>query len=181
MNLYGFASGDPVNFSDPFGLCATPATAVVCLAAAKQTGAALVASGVAIGTAATVTGAALTQAATIVGGALTEAGNAITSSFVVTAKGTAIALSQARMALSFAAAGFPSEPTSSPGVEYTLPGGMQVRLMEPAGGAPRRASFENANTQPVTPDGGAPQPPRGLTAAERRQYVRDRTHVIQVP
>jgi hypothetical protein len=22
MNLYGFASGDPVNFSDPFGLCA---------------------------------------------------------------------------------------------------------------------------------------------------------------
>jgi RHS repeat-associated protein len=24
MNLYGFASGDPVNFSDPFGLCPNP-------------------------------------------------------------------------------------------------------------------------------------------------------------
>jgi RHS repeat-associated protein len=24
MNLYGFAGGDPVNFSDPFGLCANP-------------------------------------------------------------------------------------------------------------------------------------------------------------
>lgn len=24
MNLYGFAAGDPVNFSDPFGLCANP-------------------------------------------------------------------------------------------------------------------------------------------------------------
>ena len=24
MNLYGFASGDPVNFSDPFGLCPDP-------------------------------------------------------------------------------------------------------------------------------------------------------------
>jgi hypothetical protein len=24
MNLYGFAGGDPVNFSDPFGLCAGP-------------------------------------------------------------------------------------------------------------------------------------------------------------
>ena len=24
LNVYGFASGDPVNFSDPFGLCGTP-------------------------------------------------------------------------------------------------------------------------------------------------------------
>jgi hypothetical protein len=24
MNLYGFANGDPINFSDPFGLCANP-------------------------------------------------------------------------------------------------------------------------------------------------------------
>ena len=24
MNLYGFAGGDPVNFSDPFGLCGEP-------------------------------------------------------------------------------------------------------------------------------------------------------------
>jgi len=26
LNLYGFANGDPVNFSDPFGLCPVPAT-----------------------------------------------------------------------------------------------------------------------------------------------------------
>jgi hypothetical protein len=31
MNLYGFAGGDPVNFSDPFGLC--PACVVVALRA----------------------------------------------------------------------------------------------------------------------------------------------------
>jgi hypothetical protein len=24
LNLYGFANGDPVNFSDPFGLCPIP-------------------------------------------------------------------------------------------------------------------------------------------------------------
>src|SRR6185437_13385490 len=24
LNVYGFASGDPVDFSDPFGLCGTP-------------------------------------------------------------------------------------------------------------------------------------------------------------
>ena len=29
MNLYGFAGGDPVNFSDPFGLCYGPAI-VIC-------------------------------------------------------------------------------------------------------------------------------------------------------
>jgi len=26
LNLYGFAGGDPINFSDPFGLCPVPAT-----------------------------------------------------------------------------------------------------------------------------------------------------------
>jgi hypothetical protein len=30
FNLYGFANGDPVNFSDPFGLCPIPQ---LCLAA----------------------------------------------------------------------------------------------------------------------------------------------------
>ncbi len=33
LNLYGFASGDPVNFSDPFGLCPTcPAAAAAAVA-----------------------------------------------------------------------------------------------------------------------------------------------------
>jgi uncharacterized protein RhaS with RHS repeats len=36
LNLYGYANGDPVNFSDPFGLCVGPATALapLCLRAA---------------------------------------------------------------------------------------------------------------------------------------------------
>lgn len=44
LNLYGFANGDPVNFSDPFGLCVPPVTPV-CAAAL------LVAKGIALGVA----------------------------------------------------------------------------------------------------------------------------------
>ena len=37
MNLYGYAAGDPINLSDPFGLnpaCLTPAGAVLCIGVA---------------------------------------------------------------------------------------------------------------------------------------------------
>jgi RHS repeat-associated protein len=34
LNLYGFASGDPVNFSDPFGLCPPPSLCLLRLAVA---------------------------------------------------------------------------------------------------------------------------------------------------
>jgi len=101
--------------------------------------------------------------------------------FIVTPGGTAVPTSQSQMREGFDAAGFPSRETRSPGVEHTLQDGSTVRTMEPSGDAPRRASFENANGGPVNPDGRTPQPPRGLTAAERREWVRQRTHVEQGP
>jgi hypothetical protein len=64
LNLYGYAAGDPVNYSDPFGLCVTPTTKVVCVAVAKTTGTAVVRS-------AAVTGVALVAA----GGAVLAAGS----------------------------------------------------------------------------------------------------------
>ncbi len=109
------------------------------------------------------------------------AGGGGKADFIVTPGGTAVPTSQSRMRQGFDRAGFPGRPTSSPGVEHTLPNGQRVRTMEPSGQAPRRASFENSNGQPVTPDGTVPQPPRGMTSAQRRQYVRDRTHIEQVP
>ena len=99
--------------------------------------------------------------------------------FIVTEKGTVVPTNQAQMRQGFDDAGFSSKPTQSPGIERTLPDGSKVRTMEPSGPAPRRASFENANGQPVTPDGTVPQPSHGMTKAERKQFVRDRTHVEQ--
>ncbi len=50
--------------------------------------------------------------------------------------------------------------------------------MEPTVYAARRASFENANGQPIDPfTGKPPQPPRGLSKAARKQFVRQRTHL----
>ena len=102
-----------------------------------------------------------------------------------------VPVSQSRMAAGFDEAGFPKRPTAgagSPGTEYTLPDGSTVRLMEPSDQAPRRASFENANGQPVDPFTGkpVPNPPGGIekagfTKAEWTEYVRSRTHVEQGP
>lgn len=100
-------------------------------------------------------------------------------SFVVSEQGTVVPTSQKRMQNGFDAAGIPSTPTQSSGTEYTLPNGQKVRAMDPSGIAPRRASFENANGQPVNMDGRTVQPPRGLTPPQRKQYIRDRTHVQQ--
>lgn len=102
--------------------------------------------------------------------------------FVVTPDGQGIPTSQSRMREGFDEAGFPSKPAESPGIETTLPDGSRVRTMEPSGQAPRRASFENANGGPIDPSTGKPpQPPKSLTPAERRQYVRERTHIEQEP
>jgi hypothetical protein len=97
--------------------------------------------------------------------------------FVVSERGTAIPTNRVRLEEGFQDAGLGSQPTASPGTEYTMPDGSSVRVMDPAGSAPQRASFENGNGQPVDIDGNTPQPPKGLTKGERKQWVRERTHV----
>lgn len=63
-------------------------------------------------------------------------------------------------------------------MQYTLPDGTLVRVMEPSGQAPLRASFTNPNGGPVSPFTGKPvQPPPGLTKAERLDFIRARIHV----
>ncbi len=100
------------------------------------------------------------------------------ATFITDADGTVIPTSRATLEGGFRDAGFPSSPTRSPGTDYTLPDGSHVRVMDASGQAPQRASFENANGQPVDAFSGKPvQPPPGLTAAERREYIRERTHV----
>jgi RHS repeat-associated protein len=102
--------------------------------------------------------------------------------FIADANGRLVPTSQSRMREGFDAAGFPSRSTAAPGVEHTLPNGTRVRTMEPSGQAPRRASFENANGGPIDPfTGKTPQPSRGMSPAERKQHVRDRTHIEQGP
>lgn len=99
--------------------------------------------------------------------------------FVVSERGTVVSTSQERMKAGFENAGLPSQPTESAGTQYTLPNGNTVRTMEPSGQAPKRASFENKNGQPVDMDGRTVNPPKGLTPQERKEYIRSRTHITQ--
>jgi len=102
--------------------------------------------------------------------------------FVVGSDGTAIPTSASRLEAGLQEAGFPSRPTVSPGVEYTLSDGSLVRIMQPSGQAPLRASFTNANGGPINPfTGKPPQLPPGLTAAQRRAWVRALTHIELQP
>ena len=65
MNLYGFAGGDPVNFSDPFGLCPEPITCA--LAIASGAGAVTTASTAVVGTTIAATGVVLNAVVGAVG------------------------------------------------------------------------------------------------------------------
>jgi hypothetical protein len=93
--------------------------------------------------------------------ALIKAENTVSKGedFIVSEKGTAVPTSQSRMKEGFEKAGFPSSNTNSPGKEYTLPDGRKTRTMEASGQAPKRASFENKNGQPVDADGRTVNPP----------------------
>ena len=62
LNLYGFAGGDPVNFSDPFGLCVEPASCALALVAGTSS-LTISASGVAV----TAAGAAVAGIGTAAG------------------------------------------------------------------------------------------------------------------
>ncbi|WP_138737912.1 hypothetical protein [Pseudomonas sp. FSL W7-0098] len=95
--------------------------------------------------------------------------------------------SQSKMIANFETAGYPTKQVVSPtsgnvvGTQYILPDGSRVRVMQADGRSPRRASFENANGGPVDPTtGNPPQPPQGLSKAERKQWIRKRTHIEQV-
>ncbi len=101
--------------------------------------------------------------------------------------GVDLSKSQSKMIADFEAAGYPSKPVVSPtsgnvvGTQYALPDGSRVRVMQADGRSPQRASFENANGGPVDPTTGKPpQPPQGLSKAERKQWIRERTHIEQV-
>ncbi|MFG5864279.1 two-partner secretion domain-containing protein [Metapseudomonas sp. CR1201] len=103
------------------------------------------------------------------------------------ASGVELPKSQARMIANFETAGYPSKPVVSPtsgnvvGTQYTLPDGSRVRVMQADGRSPQRASFENANGGPIDPTTGKPpQPPKGLSKTERKQWIRERTHIEQV-
>lgn len=98
--------------------------------------------------------------------------------FIASADGVVIPTSRSRLEGGFNDAGFPAAPTDRPGTGYTLPDGSKVRVMDPSGQAPARASFTNANNGPVDAFTGKPiQPPSGLTGPERKAYVRERSHV----
>jgi hypothetical protein len=92
-----------------------------------------------------------------------------------------VPVSQSRMAAGFDEAGFPGTPTASPGTEYTLPDGTKVRLMEPSGQAPMRASFTNANGGPINPFTGKPVQPPAPAGWSMKDWVRALTHVEQTP
>lgn len=77
----------------------------------------------------------------------------------------------------FQKAGFPSKPTRSPGVQYSLPG-MDVRIMEKSGPAPLRASFQHKKGSPIDPFTGKPvQNIKNLFSAEQRELSRNLTHI----
>lgn len=99
--------------------------------------------------------------------------------FVVSPNGNAAATSQSRMKKGFDDAGFPSKKTESPGREYKMPDGNSVRTMEPNGPNGKRAVFQNKNGQPVNQDFKPVHPPKNLTKGQKKQYVRERTHLPQ--
>ncbi len=112
-----------------------------------------------------------------------KAGAGARPTFVASEKGVIVPTSRARLEEGLQSAGFPSRPTSgTAGREYTLPDGSLVRVMEPSGQAPLRASFTNSSGGPINPFTGRPvQPPAGLSSAQRLAYVRARTHVELFP
>ena len=100
------------------------------------------------------------------------------ATFIANTSGVVVPTSRATLVSGFEAAGLLKTATKSPGMQYSLPGGDLVRVMEPTTSAGLRASFTNSAGAPISPFTSKPvQPPPGLTSAERLDYVRSRTHV----
>ncbi len=101
--------------------------------------------------------------------------------FIAGENGVILPKSRSVMQNGFQKAGFPSSPTRSPGVQYELPG-MNVRVMEPSGPAPLRASFEHPKGGHINPITGKPvQPKKGLTKEQNRINERQQTHLDLEP
>jgi hypothetical protein len=89
-----------------------------------------------------------------------------------------VSLNRCILETRFQNAGFKSFSTNSKGMGYILPNGNKVRIMEPAGQAPLRASFTNSNNGPINIfTGRPPQPAKGLDSLSKRQFVRENTHL----
>lgn len=57
----------------------------------------------------------------------------------------------------------------------------RVLVIQADGRSPQRASFEDASGGPIDlATGMSPQPPKGLSKAERKKWIRERTHIEQV-
>lgn len=102
--------------------------------------------------------------------------------FIVGTNGVCIPTSRQVLESGFKSAGFSTFKTRSKGAGYILPNGDKVRIMEPAGQAPLRASFTNFNDGPINPfTGKPPQPSSGLDGISRKQFVRENTHIELYP
>jgi hypothetical protein len=77
LNVYGFAGGDPINFSDPFGLCPYSETGVPCTVVFAAAG---ITAGAAYGMAAGATGG--TVVAPVFGTILIGGGGAVTGALL---------------------------------------------------------------------------------------------------
>ncbi|MET3806837.1 RHS repeat-associated protein [Nakamurella sp. UYEF19] len=98
--------------------------------------------------------------------------------FIANADGVVVSTSRSRMEAGFRDSNFPSKPTTSPGTQYEMPDGSLVRIMEPAGPAPLRASFTDSHGQAVSPfTGRQPHPPAGVSGPAWKALRRDLTHV----
>lgn len=160
---------------------AAPASAATASAAQNAVGASTSAARVVVGASASITagqrlGNSPPRSRIVV--ATGVAANTGRADFIASADGVVIPTSRSRLVAGFEEAGLASTPTTSAGTQYTLPGGSLVRVMEPSGQAPLRASFANANGGPINPFTGKPvQPPPGLSTAGRLDYIRSRTHI----
>ena len=62
-------------------------------------------------------------------------------------------------------------------MQYTLPDGTTVRIMDANGPNVERAVFQNANGQPVSPFTGTPPQPPNPKPANWTQQARAQTHI----
>ena len=99
--------------------------------------------------------------------------------FIVSPNGNTAATSQSRMKKGFDDASFSKKPTNSPGTEYTMPDGNSVRTMKANGQNGNRAVFQNKKGHPVNQDFKPVHPPKNMSKSNKKQYVRERTHLPQ--